>query len=565
MKYKILNMILPITHRALRPQAKTSYHLYFIFSILYLVCLAFTACYDDQGNYDYRELDVVAIDTTDAGIQAEYAIMRFDTLVLEPKVYFRGEEVHADEAPLDYVWTIFSATSGSGASAVIDTIGTDRCLNAVISRTGGNYLVQLTVRNRNDGIRQFWRVPVAVSEVFDGGWMVFYERTDQPGYSDLALIYNPWTKLNVNYNRYYTNLYETTNGELLQGHPIRCLDIAVSLASGNNYVGLCTDYTLVGVSENGILKALEFNDFFHEPPTTMHPTWYGQHGSGVMSGQSSEVLINNNQIFTNTYSFSATEGRATKFGVPKFADGIGELAPWNAEIPQTLNYGIVVYDNTFHRFRYAAYNSALLEEFAPQDPTFAAFDINDTGLDFVMADWGKGTSQGVGLRPFDYIIMQRAGERFLAVTNFSSTYPSDTNIGVGLYPMNTLCPGISDATTMSASHVGSFIYYGAGNKVYAFAYDSRQPATVAWTAPNEDEEVTCVRIMKYYHGTIYGYGMVPTSDRLVHIATYNRTTRQGRVYQYLINPASGILTTDRHYEYPIPGRVKDMAWKFSMQ
>ena len=532
---------------------------------LLLCVLCLTSCYDDQGNYDYHELDAVAIDTTDAGIQSEYAIMRFDTLVLEPRVTFRGAEVKADEAPLDYTWTIFSATSGSGASAVIDTIGSERKLNAVISRTGGNYFVQLTVQNRNDGIRQFWRVPVAVSEVFDGGWMVFYERTDQPGYSDLALIYNPWTKLNVNYNRYYTNLYETTNGEPLQGHPIRCLDIAVSLASGNNYVGLCTDYTLVGVSENGIMKALEFNEFFHEPPASMQPTWYGQHGSGVMSGQSSEVLLNANQIYTNTYSFSATEGRATKFGVPKFADGIGELAPWNAEVPNTLNYGIVVYDNTHHRFRYAAYNSAQLEEFAPQDPSIAAFDINNTGMDFVMADWGKGTSQGVGLRPFDYIIMERAGARYLAVTNFSSSYPQDTNIGVGLYPMSDLCPDVANATTMSASHVGSFIYYGAGNKVYTFAYDSRQPATVAWTAPSDDEEVTCVRIMKYYHGTIYGYGMVPTSDRLVHIATYNRSTGQGRVYEYLINPASGILATDRHYEYHIPGRVKDMAWKFSLQ
>lgn len=535
---------------------------------LLLLCftLTFSSCYDDKGNYDYHALDPVAIDTTGAGIQGEYAIMRFDTLVLEPKVYFQGVQVTDGVAvPLAYQWTIFSAMSGSGANAVVDTIGHERRLNAVINRTGGNYYVQLVVTNLNDGIRQFWRVPVAVSEVFDGGWMAFYERADQPGYSDLALIFNPWTKLNANYNRYYTNLYETTNGELLKGNPIRCLDIAVSLASGNNYVGLCTDYTLVGVSETGIMKALEFNEFFHEPPATMAPTWYGEHGSGVMSGQSSEVLLNGNQIYTNTYSFSATEGRNTRFGVPKFSEGIGELAPWNAEVPNTLNYGIVVYDQTYQCFRYAGYNSAQLETFAEQDPDFCVFDVNNTGMTFVMADWGRGTSQGVGLRPFDYIIMERGTERFLAVTNFSSTSPLDSGIGIGLYPMNGLCPGISSATTMAASHVGSFIYYGTGNKVYTFAYDSQQPATVAWEAPSEEEEVTCVRIMKYYHGTVYGYGMVPTSDRLVHIATWNATTGQGRLYQYLINPASGILDTDEHYEYPIPGRVKDMAWKFSMQ
>ncbi|MCR5819869.1 MAG: hypothetical protein K6F94_02805 [Bacteroidaceae bacterium] len=528
-------------------------------------CLALSSCYDDLGNYEYHELETVDIDTAGTGMQSEYAIMRFDTLVLSPKVYFEGEEVTSpDQAPLDYQWTIFSATSGTGANAVIDTIGHERVLNAVISRTGGNYLVQLTVTNRNDGIRQFFRIPVAVSEVFDGGWMVFYERADKPGYSDLALIYNPWTKLNVNYNRYYLNLYETTNGEPLRGHPIRCLDIAVSLASGNNYVGLCTDYTLMGVSENGIEKALEFNEFFHEAPSTMAPTWYGQHGSGVMSGQSSEVLINDNHIYTNTYSFSATEGRNTRFGVPKIADGIGTLAPWNAEVPHTLNYGIVVYDQTNHCFRYAAYNSARLETFAGQAED-AVFDINNTGMELIMGDWGRGASMGVSLRPYDYLLMSRGDERYLAVTNFATTGPQDNNIAVGLYPLNALCPGITEATSISSSHVGNFIYYSSGNKVYDFAYDSQQPATVAWEAETENELVTCVRIMKYYHGTIYGYGMVPTSDNLIHIATWNPETSQGRVYEYLINPASGILNTENHYEYPIPGRVKDMAWKFSMQ
>lgn len=524
------------------------------------------ACYDDKGNYDYHELDAVVIDTVGTNIQSEYSIMRFDTLRLQPNVYFNGKLVsNTDEAPLDYLWTIYSATTGAGTNLVTDTLSQERDLDAVISRTGGNYLVQLVVTNRNDGIRQFFRLPVAVSEVFDGGWMVFYERADEPGYSDIALVYNPWTKLNANYNRYYANLYETTNGQPLAGHPIRCLDIAVSLASGNNYVGLCTDKTLVGVSENGIEKALDFNDFFHEAPSVEAPTWYGQHGSGVMSGQSSEVLINDNHVYTNTYSFSATEGRNTRFGVYKFDEGIGELAAWNAEVPNTLNYGIVVYDQTYQRFRYAAYNEPQLETFADQDLSVAAFDINHTGMSLLMADWGRGASMGVSLRPYDYLLMQNVQGYFLAVANFATTTPFDTNIGIALYPLNELCPDIDKVTTMASSHVGSFVYYGAGDKLYNFAYDSRQTASIAWQAPSEDEVITCVRIMKYYHGTIYGYGLVPRADNLVHIATWNEKTRQGHLYQYLINPASGILNTERCYEYPIPGRVKDMAWKFSMQ
>ena len=526
-----------------------------------------TSCYADQGNYDYHDLDAVVIDTTDAGLQREYAIMRFDELDLAPNIRFNGQLANDDgSAPLDYMWTFFSAVSGStGTAILIDTLGYDRHLKAPITRSGGNYFAQLTVTNRNDGIRYFWRVPVAVSEVFDGGWMAFYERADHPGYADLALIFNPWTKNNATYNRCYTNLYEATNGEQLQGHPIRCFDIAVSLTAGNNYIGLCTDYTLVGVSENGIEKALEFKDFFHQEPAVMKPTWYGQHGSGVMSGQSSEILINDNRVYTNTYTFSPTEGRTTRFSVPKLALGVGELAAWNAEVPATLNYGVVVYDQTYHRFRYAAYNGSQLEEFGEQDLDVAAFDINNTGMTLLMGDWGKGLSEGLGLRPFDYLLMANGDERYLAVTNFATTTPMDKAIGIALYPLTALCPSITQATSIASSHVGSFIYYSAGRHVYNFAYDSGLPASVAWTAPSANEEVTCVRIMKYYHGSVYGSGLVPNSDNLVHIATYDATTQQGHLYQYLINPASGILDETTSYDYSIPGRVKDMAWKFSMQ
>ena len=532
--------------------------------------VALSACYDDKGNYDYHELEEVLIDTAGTGMQAEYAIMRYDSLRIAPNIYFEGALVTDESlAPLDYMWTIYSATTGVGANQVIDTIGYHSVLDTVITRTGGAYYVQLAVTNRNDGIRQFFRTMVTVSEIFDGGWMVFYERADRPGYSDLALIYNPWVKSNSTTNRIYENLYSTNNGgEPLPGSPVRCLDIAVSLTSGNNYIGLCTDQTLVGVSENGFERALAFGDFFYQQPDTEAPIWYGQHGGGAVSGYSSEVLINGGSIYTNTYSFSATEGRTTKFGMPKRSEEetIGELAAWNAEVPNVMNYGVIVYDQTNQCFRYAAYNSSRLERFAAQDATkFGGDMLNNTGMTMLMSDWGKGTSASAALLPHDYSIMAEGTNRYLLVTNFATTAPTDNNICVGKYKLTGKCGGIANATTMAASHVGSFIYYGSGNKVYRYAYDGRGMAKAIWTASSEGEEVTCVRMMKYYHATIYGYGMVPSADNLVHIATWNEQTQQGHLYQYRIDPASGDIKGKACYDYAIPGKVKDMAWKFSMQ
>ncbi len=519
-----------------------------------------TSCYSDLGNYTYHDLDEVIIDTVGTGIQPNYAIQRFDTLRLSPEVTFNGQRVMTDsDAPLTYQWTIFSAASGPGISNAIDTLSHERCLNVPIMRTGGNYYVQLVVTNQRDGIRQFFRVSVTVSDAFDGGWMVFYERADRPGFSDLALVFNPWTKNDVTTDRFYANLYELTNGTPLQGKPIRCFDIAMSLGAFN-YVGLCTDYTLVGVDDISIEQVMAFNNFFNNTPARMAPSWYSHHGNGGVSGQCSEVLINDNKIYTNTYLNSATGERESRFGIPKFDDGIGELAPWNAELPNQLNYGIIVYDQTHQCFRYCAFERAQMETFAAQSAS-AAFDINHTGMQLLMGDWGVGQQR---LQPYDYLLMSRGAERKLAVANFSTSTPEDTHIGVALYDMTSLCPAVAEATTMAASNVGSFIYYGAGDKVYLFAYDSGLPATIAWQAPSADEQVTCVRIMKYYN-TIYSTSMLPSCDQLVHIATWSEQRHEGHLYEYLINTASGDLDRTSSYDYVIPGRVKDMAWKFSMK
>ena len=106
--------------------------------------MALASCYEDKGNYDYIELEEVRIDTAGTDMQAEYAIMRYDTLRIKPNIYFEGQLVNdPDDAPLDYMWTIYSATTGVGTNRDIDTIGFRPMLDTVITRLGGNYYVQL--------------------------------------------------------------------------------------------------------------------------------------------------------------------------------------------------------------------------------------------------------------------------------------------------------------------------------------------------------------------------------------------------------------------------------------
>ena len=59
--------------------------------------------------------------------------------------------------------------------------------------------------------------------------------------------------------------------------------------------------------------------------------------------------------------------------------------------------------------------------------------------------------------------------------------------------------------------------------------------------------------------------ILPNINNAVNIATWNETTRQGKLYEMYINPASGVIIPGREtYEYTVPGKVGSMNWKYEM-
>ena len=59
--------------------------------------------------------------------------------------------------------------------------------------------------------------------------------------------------------------------------------------------------------------------------------------------------------------------------------------------------------------------------------------------------------------------------------------------------------------------------------------------------------------------------MMPNVNNIIHIATWNESKQEGKLYEYTINPASGQIMTDgESYVYTIPGKVADMGWKYEM-
>lgn len=512
--------------------------------ILCFLASIFSSCYEDKGNYNYHEVDEVTIDTAGLGFLQTYVISRFDRLQLSPNIYMNGELVNDNtNAPLDYLWTIYTNTTSANSDYTVDTLGHKRVLDAEISRPAGTYNIRLTVTNRNDDIQSYLTIPCNIEETITAGWMLFYERADMPGTSDVGLVVNPWVKKNIIQNKEFWNLYGASNNQPLQGKPVRILHTVVSIS--NDFVIMVTDQDMAGVDQSTFNKALSFENFFFNAPDKCQISYYGTGGIA----QRAELLINDNQIYTTTWNALS---RDNFFGVAKTGKH-GELAPWSSDV-RSFNYDCVVYDQTNKKFLCVNRNDITLSSFAGQDMTACSFDVNDVGMTLLMGDWGRNY--------YDYLLMQKDNERYLAIANFNGSTASSQNIGLSMYNISN-SPEIKDACTMAASYSGEYVLYGAGSKVYNLKYNSSSEAEVLWDAPNPNEKVTCVRLQKFYFTTLMMM-MMPNANQILHIATYDETTNEGKLYQYQINPASGAIISEPRI-YTVPGKVGDMAWKYVME
>lgn len=524
-----------------------------LFSIkptLAALCLAVVAlgsCYDDKGNYDYTDLPEVEIDTTGTSIREAYSLARYDTLRLEPNVLLDGIRVNDDSsAPLDYVWTIYNTGSGVGVTYITDTIGTEPKLETPITTVAGAYTVQLTVKNRETGIERYFKVSCQVEEsIPDGGWMLIYECADEPGTSDIGVVVNPLVKSTVDTERTFWDLNKSSNGKHLDGTPVRIIRIVKNMATKTDPVYCLTDKTLAVLNSATFETAGEFNDLFFSAPDVQNVSYISP--SGVMARRI--VMINNNKLHTVNYS----SGTSNLFGDAYSAD-YGSLAPWSSDVASY--YDAVLYDQTNGCYYCLPQYTYELVHFGAQDPN-AAFDVNNVGMTMLMSDWGRGSVSYTNA--YDYALMQNGDERWLTIANFCALV-SSTNIGVGAYNI-TESPDIDKATSMAAAYLGEYVLYGAGSKVYNLQYNSSTVAEPVWTAPSSDEEVTCVRIQKYYYLVFARAGMLPNPNTVVHIATWNEKTKEGKLYQYTIDPASGAISGEP-YTYTVPGKVKDMSWKY---
>jgi len=145
-----------------------------------LLILFVSACCDDKGNYDYREISTIKIED----LEESYSRISYqDVLHLEPTVTASG-----GECDFDFLWTL-NLTKGSRTTSdkleiESDTIGTDRVLDFPVNIKQGYYDLTLRVTNNSNQLTSYRVMSLVVMTKFSEG---FYLLKDMGHSTDIDL------------------------------------------------------------------------------------------------------------------------------------------------------------------------------------------------------------------------------------------------------------------------------------------------------------------------------------------------------------------------------------------
>lgn len=124
------------------------------------------ACSDDQGNYDYRELNTITLE----GLSNEYSVDQFDTLWIDDlKLNFSIEE----NADLAYEWWVKKRNSD-----IKRVVSTARNCGGCITELPDKYDAWLCVTDQTNNLKYYQEFDLTVNSPYENGLYVLSEAAD---------------------------------------------------------------------------------------------------------------------------------------------------------------------------------------------------------------------------------------------------------------------------------------------------------------------------------------------------------------------------------------------------
>ncbi|WP_126246245.1 PKD-like family lipoprotein [Chitinophaga rhizosphaerae] len=467
------------------------------------IIVAVAGCYKDKGNYDYIDINQVAIASDSNNI----VVVQQDTL----RIRIQLQQSMPDAAGLDYEWVLYPDNS---APQTRRKLGTTKDLSAMISEKPGNYVLDYFVTDRKTGVSFQKRFSISVESAFGEGWMILEENG---GTTDLSLV--------TRGKKIFRNIYSTSNkGEKLPA--------GTSLVNIIQYRGqeiyLLSPADMIQVDYIDFTKIMRFDQFFFAAPAPKPEGHY-------LLGGSDKILYNNGQV----YAVSTILPPPFTFGLPLIgASG----SPYYMEpYPiYSVSKGKIFYDRNSQRFYRAGSYDIELFPFPGYNPAVDAFNMNDIGKKLLYAEHNVTDVHNVLFKNNNndslFVYAIDAGLENPAIAKYDVT-------GV---------PGLLGADHYRMSKTLTYLYYSNGNKVYKLDILA-QSSTLLYTFP---AGTNVADIKMYYNTSQYDD---PDNNRLLAVAT--NEGGHGKLYHFPIAVTGNFEGNTYRTVFDGFGKINGIAYK----
>ncbi|MFV0590301.1 MAG: PKD-like family lipoprotein [Draconibacterium sp.] len=494
-----------------------------LFAILLILGIAtlVPSCYEDSGNYDYIDVDELKIDTTGVSQASNYYTVNLgDTIIVNPTVDYAHPE------NLSYTWLLLpypyntEIVGNTTQYPAPDTIARTLNLNWIVNVDPGWYRYYLEVKDTVLGLSDniypnvtnylnvtsanTFRALMCLSEYNGNTDIDIY-------YTPLALIFNGQTQ---------THFYSEKSGSLISGPP------ALLSYCSKGYYYAFTSQEGRRLDKNDYLTMENFDEMFYSAPPLAAQDYRYVKSQELLINNGKLHIINNN--LSNDRKFSAA------------ISGDYQAAPYLTQKTYSNNSDAVciIFDKNSKSFmRY--YNGGT---------SFSKFGAAGSEA-YVDANNLPSIPQAI----FTYdrektgvILKDEEGKMALWLYNFWAS--DDSNLsGNGSRSKIDLsaCEDIDKATMFYAETSGSSFHYATDKAIYGFSITSGETTSNKVYDLPEGDVVTAMYSIPA--------GGFPTGGRVYWFATWNETTKNGKIVECEIDPYSGKLDWFWGMMFGLPG------------
>ena len=511
------------------------------FNIIALILiLLLSACVKDKGNYDYVDINEVAI----AGLADNYAaIYTVDTLRIEPTIHFSKPGASAES--VSYYWILYKGTT------VIDTIGRSARLEYKVEVAPDTYTLFLRVVDNETGVAWKASTTLTVGTLYTKGIMLM--GTNENGYAEMDMI---------------TMVSDTlvVKGILgRSGLPALLDPVCAQHVGGNtttpNYVRLWVmtrsgsyfldRLTMTGSTDNTFAKITVTTEFPNKE--SIIPILYAPQitaRSGTTGNTSARAILTTDGDIFPTHTFLA--------GGDYYANPINRVesdynhrlkaAPYFWYSISNMN-SIMWYDTENERFMNYANFGVASASTVPTDNAGDIFpwDQSSVGRTLVYGENTRNTDGG-STEGNSFAIMKDASNQYYIYKFFArGATPQKRDF----YTVSPIAVDFDKADHYAFSSNRSVVFYSVGNRLYAYDYNKGFEKIYEFPELATDE----ITMLKF------DTEIDPATNSL-YIATYNGTTK-GRLRRFMVgtNPDVVEITPVANADWDELVKIVSMSWR----